>query len=78
MPESGGGISFRSLNGWGNILHAISRGMNTPSREMNIHSPVLPCIGVAFVFLSYSQHFVKLNVEMDLKFSVEICFLQND
>ena len=42
--------SLRSLNGSGNILHAISRGMNMPSRGMKIH---LYCPASELILSSY-------------------------
>ena len=64
--------AFCSLNGSGDILHAISRGMNMPLRGMNIHlyfpaSELILCciqdsISRAALFLTYFKR-IKFSSE---------------
>ena len=59
---------LRSLNGSGNILHAISFGMNMPSRGVNIH---LYFLASDLILCSYPQ--VNLTDFSNLEVSSSKC-----
>ena len=64
--------SLRSLNGSGNILHSISRGMNTPSRGMNIHLhfPVSELILCSYQAITFDIMQLKIIYNVDISKSL--------